>query len=276
MPVDEAESRSSPPARRETPAAHKILTRLVDVGLGYLTPRPAAPDAVRRRAAAAQAGHPPRPRRAASTSSTNRPPASTSPTSSSCSACSTGSWTPASRSSSSITTRRSWRTPTGSSISAPAPATTAAGSSSRAHPPTSSPPAPPSPASTSRPTSAPDRGLDDAQRHSYLFRLIRVASPITYIMSPCPRRVEIRALPLDPCSGLGRFLGRFSGRFLLRGNADAKLAFGRGRGRSAKGFLLSTDVPSPGALVGCGSTGRRTMTESDDRLPLRGGTQEGT
>src|SRR5207302_502553 len=39
-----------------------------------------------------------------------------------------------------------------------APATKAAGSSSRAHPPTSSPPAPPSPASTSRPTSAPDRG----------------------------------------------------------------------------------------------------------------------
>ena len=35
--------------------------------------------------------------------------------------------------------------------------TTAAGSSSRAHPPTSPPPAPPSPASTSRPTPAPDR-----------------------------------------------------------------------------------------------------------------------
>ena len=98
------------------------------------------------------------PRRAASTSSTSRPPACTSPTSSSCSACSTGSSTPASRSSSSSTTRRSWRTPTGSSTSAPAPATTAAGSSSRARPPTSSPPAPPSPASTSRPTSAPERG----------------------------------------------------------------------------------------------------------------------
>ncbi len=39
----------------------------------------------------------------------------------------------------------------------PGPATTAAGSSSRAPPPTSSSPAPPSPASTSRPTSAPDR-----------------------------------------------------------------------------------------------------------------------
>ena len=51
----------------------------------------------------------------------------------------------------------------GSSTSAPAPATMAAGSSSRALPPTSSPPAPPSPASTSRPTSATDdvrRGQD--------------------------------------------------------------------------------------------------------------------
>ncbi len=72
------------------------------------------------------------------------------------SACSTGSWTPASRSSSSRTTRRSWRTPIGSSTSAPAPATTAGGSSSRAHPPTSSPggrESNPSPASTSPPTS---------------------------------------------------------------------------------------------------------------------------
>src|SRR5690606_33265562 len=43
--------------------------------------------------------------------------------------------------------------PTGSSTSAPAPATTAAGSSSRAHRPTSWRPAPPSPASTSPPTS---------------------------------------------------------------------------------------------------------------------------
>ena len=60
-------------------------------------PRPAAHHAVRRRAAAAQAGHPHGARRAASTSSTSRPPASTSPTSSSCSACSTGSSTPASR-----------------------------------------------------------------------------------------------------------------------------------------------------------------------------------
>src|SRR3954454_16337824 len=94
--------------------------------------------------------------RAASTSSTSRPAGCTSPTSSSYSPCSTGWSTPASRASSSSTTRRSWRPPTGSSTSAPAPATTAAGSSSRAPPPTSSPPAPPSPASTSRPTSAPD------------------------------------------------------------------------------------------------------------------------
>src|ERR671923_46420 len=42
-----------------------------------------------------------------------------------------------------------------------APATTAAGSSSRAHRPTSSPPAPPSPASTSRPTPATDRATCD-------------------------------------------------------------------------------------------------------------------
>ena len=97
------------------------------------------------------------PRRAASTYSTSRPAACTSRTSSSCSASSIGSSTPASRSSSSSTTRRSWHTPTGSSTSGPAPATTAAGSSSRALPPSSSPPAPLSPASTSRPTSAPDR-----------------------------------------------------------------------------------------------------------------------
>jgi excinuclease UvrABC ATPase subunit len=63
---------------------------------------------------------------AAFTSLTSRPRAFTSPTSSSCSACSTGSSIPASRSSSSSTTRRSWRTPTGSSTSAPAPAATAA------------------------------------------------------------------------------------------------------------------------------------------------------
>ena len=52
----------------------------------------------------------------------------------------------------------SWRTPTGSSTSAPAPATTEAESSSRAPRQSWSPPAPPSPASTSQPTSA-DRSL---------------------------------------------------------------------------------------------------------------------
>ena len=142
----------------KTPAAHKILDPAGRRRARLPQPRPAAHHAVRRRAAAAQAGHPHgregrrlRPRRADHRPAPGRRRAS-------CSACSTGSSTPASRSSSSSTTRRSWRTPTGSSTSAPAPATTAAGSSSRARPPTSSPTAPPSPASTSRPTSAPDRG----------------------------------------------------------------------------------------------------------------------
>ena len=58
----------------KTPAAHSILGRLADVGLGYLQPRPAADHAVRRRAPAAQAGHPDGRRRAASTCSTSRPP----------------------------------------------------------------------------------------------------------------------------------------------------------------------------------------------------------
>ena len=69
-------------------------------------PRPAAHDAVRWRAAAAQAGHATWPRRATCSSSTSRRPDSTSPTSSTCSPCSTGSSTPAGRSSSSSTTRR--------------------------------------------------------------------------------------------------------------------------------------------------------------------------
>src|SRR6478752_1629654 len=57
--------------------------------------------------------------------------------------------------------------PTGSSTWVPAPDTTAAGSSSRAHQPTSSRPAPPSPASTSPTTSHPDRRLRpaDVTRH---------------------------------------------------------------------------------------------------------------
>ena len=134
--------RGEDPGRRGDPAAPgRRRARLPQA-------RPAAPDAVRRRAAAAQAGHPHGREGRRSTSSTSRPAACTSPTSIICSACSTGSSTPASRSSSSPITRRSWRTPTGSSTSVPAPATTAAGSSSRARPPTSSPPGPPSPAST--------------------------------------------------------------------------------------------------------------------------------
>ena len=37
MPVDRGRRSSSAPARRKTPAAHKILDRLADVGLGYLS-----------------------------------------------------------------------------------------------------------------------------------------------------------------------------------------------------------------------------------------------
>ena len=59
MSVSEAEAFFGD-GEAKVPAAHKILDRLADVGLGYLTHRPAADHAVRRRAPAAQAGHPPR------------------------------------------------------------------------------------------------------------------------------------------------------------------------------------------------------------------------
>ena len=79
------------------PAAHKILERLARRGPGLPHPRPAAHHAVGRRAPAAQAGHPDggegrrlRPRRA-----DHRPPPRR--RARTCSACSTGSSTPASR-----------------------------------------------------------------------------------------------------------------------------------------------------------------------------------
>ena len=151
MSVNEAEKFFGDGDAR-TPAAHKVLDRLADVGLGYLTigqPLTTLSGGERQRLKlATHMGE-----KGASMSSTSRPRACTSPTSSSCSGCWTSSSTPASRSSSSSTTRGSWRTPTGSSTSAQAPATTAAGSFSRARPPTSSPRAPPSPESTSRTTS---------------------------------------------------------------------------------------------------------------------------
>ena len=83
-------------ALRRIPRSARRLQTLHDVGLGYVTPRPARDDALRRRGAArearaelAQGRH----RHARSTSSTSRPPACTSRTSRSCSTCSSASST---------------------------------------------------------------------------------------------------------------------------------------------------------------------------------------
>ena len=105
MSVVEAKAFFGAEGEARTPAAHTVLERLDDVGLGYLSLGPAAHDAVRRRAPAAQARRPRWPTRATSTSSTSPPPACTSPTSRTSSGSSTGSSTPGSRSSSSSTTR---------------------------------------------------------------------------------------------------------------------------------------------------------------------------
>ena len=111
MSVTEAEAFFRAGAAR-TPAAHAILGRLADVGLGYISlgqPLTTLSGGERQRL---KLRLPRWPRRAASTSSMSRPVASTSRTSSSSSVCSTGSSIPAGPSSSSSITRRSWRTPT--------------------------------------------------------------------------------------------------------------------------------------------------------------------
>ena len=120
MSVAEAERVLRRAARRSCLPLHKILARLADVGPRLPEPGPAADHAVRRRAAAAEAGRRTWPRTAASTSSTSRPPGCTWPTSRSCSALLDrlvdGRQVGDRRSS---TTKRSWRTPTGSSTSDP-------------------------------------------------------------------------------------------------------------------------------------------------------------
>ena len=104
MPVAEAESSSSAPARRRCRPRTRSSSGWRTSGSA--TSRSASRSPRCPAASASGSSSPPTwARRAASTSSTSRPPACTSPTSSSCSACSTGWSTPASRSSSSSTTR---------------------------------------------------------------------------------------------------------------------------------------------------------------------------